>query len=154
MSITDPSQDVGKVYGKCCFGVGKVYIDENDSGNGRVVSFVVGLIAMSILGISFWWHRPRKDRVAMQVAALFVGVLPSSSQVSILEQTGRGQMCHNLAHGDLLGYGVLDMGMGCVVWSATGAVHSLWGCGVVVMGAIGAGPLPYSPTLCVKLVVL
>lgn len=53
------------------------------------------------------------------------------------------QMCHNLAHGDLLGYGVLDMGMGCVVWSATGAVHS-WRS--VVMGAIGAGLLPYSPT--------
>lgn len=98
-----PTQDVGKVYRKCCFGVGKVYIDED--GRGRVVGFALGLIAMFILGISFWWHRPRNDRVTMrvtmQVAALYVGVLPSSSQVSILEQTGRGQMCHNLAHGDL-----------------------------------------------------
>lgn len=31
-------------------GIGKVYIDEN--GRGRVVSFALGLIAMSILGIS------------------------------------------------------------------------------------------------------
>jgi len=34
-------------------------------GSGRVVSFALGLIAMSILGISFGWHRPRKGRVAM-----------------------------------------------------------------------------------------
>lgn len=55
--------DVGKVYEKCCFGVGKVYIDEDD--RGREVSFVIGLIVMSILGISFGLHRPRKGRVAM-----------------------------------------------------------------------------------------
>lgn len=55
-----PHPDVGKVYEKCCFGVGKVYIDGND--RGREVSFALGLIAMSILGISFGRH---KGRVAM-----------------------------------------------------------------------------------------
>lgn len=65
MSITKPSQDVGKVYRKGCFCVGKVYIDED--GRGRVVGFALGLIAMSILGISFWLHRPRNDRVTTRV---------------------------------------------------------------------------------------
>lgn len=58
-----PSQDVGKVYRKCCFCVGKVYIDED--GRGRVVGFALGLIAMSI--ISHGWNRPLNDRVTMRV---------------------------------------------------------------------------------------
>lgn len=53
----------------------------------------------------------------MLVATLYLGVLSSSPQEPILEQTGRGadvQMCHNLAHGDLLGYGVWGVRYWCM----------------------------------------
>ena len=65
-AIANPTQDVGKVHEKCCFCVGKVYIDEND----REVSFALGLIAMSIisLGLHSWW--------VVAMGAIGAGLLP------------------------------------------------------------------------------
>lgn len=68
----------------------------------------------------------------MLVATLYLGVLSSSPQEPILEQTGRGadvQMCRCAIIWHMVTYGIWSVGCEVLVhvWSATGAVHSWWG---------------------------
>lgn len=63
-----------------------------------------------------------------------------------LSRPAEVQMYHNLAHGDLLGYGVLDMGMGmgCGRSRVQFIPGWVWSVGAIVTGLLPYSLLPYS----------